>query len=362
MAEQDQDKTEQATAFKLKEARKKGQVSKSMELNSFALLLTGLSISYLLGSEIFGAFMRLNAKIFNHAGQAVFSDKAVVTLYGNIAEGLLDAFIIFTIAIIVVSVLINFIQTGPIFTFHPIKPDIERINPVAGFKRVFSIRMLFDFLKTVIKISLFGSVAYFSIKALLPDLIMLIDINTSSYGVRLLGFTNSLIAKLLIVLFFIALIDIVFVRRDFGRKMMMSRRELKDEVKRRDGDPRVKSKLRELQREAVKRAGALRKVPEADILITNPTHLSVALAYDREKMNAPVVLAKGAGDLAVEMRKVARRHNIPIYENKILARALFRKVDIDNYIPDEHFRTIAKLLILAYRLKNNAMNVAPNHV
>lgn len=357
MAEQDQDKTEQATSFKLKEARKRGQVSKSMEMNSFALLVVALLFSSIMGVQILEDVLKVNANIFNWSGQAVFSEGSILSLYEMVVDELFSIFAMLLGAIMVTSIFVNVTQTGPIFTFHPIKPDLQRINPVAGFKRVFSIRMLFDFIKTVIKISLLSLVAYFSLKSFFPDIIRLIEIDVKTYGTHLVDLSSSLLGKLLIVIFFIAIIDVAFTRRDFSKKMMMSRRELKDEVKRRDGDPRVKSKLRELQREAAKRSGSLQKVPDSDILITNPTHISIAIAYDKENMQAPTLLAKGSGELAGKMRQVAAKNNIPIFEDKALARELFKKVDIDNCVPEAHYRTIAKLLVIAYRLKNK--NIKP---
>ena len=242
-------------------------------------------------------------------------------------------------------------QIGPVFTMHPIKPDLNRLNPVTGFKRVFSMKMIFEFIKTVVKISLFAMVVYFAIKSLIPDLLSLLDVNVKSYGFLLFEHANSLFAKLLAVLFFIAIIDFTFTQRDFSKKMMMSRRELKDEVKRREGDPRIKSKQRELQQEASKRGGSINKVSDADVLITNPTHLAIAISYQRDYMTAPTVLAKGAGDIAAKMKLLARKHNVPIFEDKPLARELFRKTGIDQTIPEKSFKSVAKLLVIAYRLK-----------
>lgn len=353
MAEEDQDKTEQATPFKLREARKRGQLAKSMEMNSFLILGVVLFLSYMIGYQVFDGFMKVNAKIFSHAGQIVFSESPIMLLYEIVLESVIGVFGILIAAVMITSIMSNLVQIGPVFSLQPIKPDIQRLNPVSGIKRVFSMRMLFEFIKTVIKISVLSTVVYFSIKALLPDLMGLITVSTKQYGYLLLDYSNGLFAKLLAVLFFVALIDIAFTKKDYSKKMMMSRRELKDEVKRREGDPRVKSKLRELQKEAAKRTGSIKKVSDADVLITNPTHLAVAIAYKRETMFAPTVLAKGAGEMAGKMKMFARKNNIPIFEDKPLARDIFRKVEIDGVIPETHYRAVAKLLVIAQRLKQN---------
>ena len=354
MAEQDQDKTEQATPFKLREAKKKGQLAKSMEMNSFLVLSAVLLMSYMVGYQILQEFLRINSNILNLAGQVVFSERPLMLLYETVIQALLITFWAVIAAVVVISIIGNMVQIGPVFTLHPIKPDIQRINPISGFKRIFSMKMVFEFIKTIVKITIFVLIVHFSIKALIPELLNLIDINVKSYGYLLLAYSNSLYAKLLAAVFFIAIIDFAFTKRDYSKKMMMSRREVKDEVKRREGDPRVKSKLRELQREAAKRAGSINQVSDADVLITNPTHLAIAVSYKRDYMRAPTVLAKGAGDMAEKMKILARKYNVPIFEDKPLARELFRKTGIDNPIPEDCYKSVAKLLVIAYRLKKKS--------
>lgn len=356
MAEQDQDKTEQATPFKLREARKRGQVAKSMELNSFILLLLVLILSFFMGDELLQDFLALNAKIIAMSADFSFYEGPVLLLYETVLNAVFSAFWFVVAAIMLSAILSNLVQIGPVFSVHALKPDIQRLNPVSGFKRVFSVRMLFDFIKTIVKILILSTIVYFSIRSGLPSFIKLIDVNAKSYGALLLGHANSLALKLVAALFFISIIDIAFTRRDYQKKMMMSRRELKDEVKRREGDPRIKMKLRELQREAAKRSASLQKVPDSDIMITNPTHISVAISYDKEQSNAPVVNAKGSGDLAEKMKTIARKNNIPIFEDKKLARALFKKVAIDGVVPEEFFRKIAKLLVISYRIKKQVVS------
>ena len=305
----------------------------------------------MLGYKVFESLLQINANILNLAGQLVFSESPMMMLFETVIDAVFTSFWTIIVPVIVISILANMAQIGPIFTLHPIKPDLERLNPVAGFKRVFSMKMIFEFVKTVIKITLLASIVYFAIQSAIPSLIGLIEVNVKSYGVLLFEHVNSLFAKLLGAIFFIALIDFAYTKRSFSKKMMMSRRELKDEVKRRDGDPRVKSKQRELQQEAGKRGSSLNKVSDADVLITNPTHLAIAISYKREYMSAPIVLAKGSGEIAAKMRLLAQKFNVPIFEDKPLARELFRKAGIDHAIPEDNFKAVAKLLVIAYRIK-----------
>ena len=180
-----------------------------------------------------------------------------------------------------VAVLSNMVQTGPIFTFFPLKPDPKRLNPVQGFKRVFSRRMLFEALKTFVKLGLITATAYFVIDDMFPHLLAMPQIDPKAYPAVLLDAITSLVFKLVLVLLIVALLDLMYTRWDFGKKMRMSRREVKDEHKRREGDPHVRAKIKELQREAAKRSKSLGRVPDADVLITNPTHFAVAQQNDR---------------------------------------------------------------------------------
>jgi flagellar biosynthetic protein FlhB len=347
MAEQqtEQDRTEPATPTKLRDAKRRGQVSKSLEVNSLFVLSAGVSLFYLLGEQMVSNQLALSRELLSNAHQVVFDSNHTQSLFEYTIHRMLSIFWPVMALFVLISVFMNMAQTGPVFSFFPLKPDMSRINPVKGFKRLFSIRLLYETVKTLIKLALFAGVLYFAISALLPVLMSLIDRHPVTYPRFIAESANSIALKLLAVMIFIALLDLLYTRHDFAKRMRMSRREIKDEVKRREGDPQIRAKIRELQREAAKRAGSLRKVPEADVLITNPTHLSVALAYQRDRMTAPQVIAKGAGELAGRMREVARQHGIPIVENKPLARRLFKSVQIDQPIDQELYPLVARILV-----------------
>jgi flagellar biosynthesis protein FlhB len=274
---------------------------------------------------------------------------------GMLAEGLI-VLAPFFILLFVFGVLSNFIQIGPIFSFFPLKPDLNRINPITGLKKLFSIRLLIESVKTVLKFVLLGSVLYFVIKNEIPKLLISFHITPSSIGLLYMPEVTSMLFKLLLALLLIAAIDLIFTRWDYAKRLRMSRRDIKDEHKRREGDPRVKSRLRELQREMLKRAKSLGSVKDADVLITNPTHFAVAIQYKKDEMDAPIVLAKGAGFLAARMKDIARLHKVPIIENKMLARSLFHEVDIERAVPIVHYAAVAKLLFWVYSLKNMHVN------
>ena len=351
--QQDQDKTEKATPFKLREAQKRGQVAKSLEFNSFLMLSMALAVTYLIAEEAIQRLLNICKVLFSEAHLVQFE----ITYLVSMAESLfLEVFGIVSlpIAILIVgSVMSNIVQTGPVFSFFPLKPDMQRINPVSGFKRLFSIKLLFEAAKSVFKIGVLSVVAYFTIVGLLPRILGLLDSAPERASTVALASGKELVFNLLLVLFLIALFDLLYTRWDFAKKMRMSRRDQKEEIKRREGDPKVRARIRELQQEAVKRAGSLQRVPEADVLITNPTHFSVAIRYDRGAMIAPEVTSKGAGDLALKMREVAKQNRVPIVENKRLARALFRRCDIDQSIPETWYPVVAKILVRVFAQRDS---------
>jgi flagellar biosynthesis protein FlhB len=349
--DQDQDKTEEATPFKLQEARKRGQVAKSQEVNSFIVLTAALGMAYIAGEKMIAGQLKLDRALLSSAHQFPLEPAAIVVWMKDLISDMFDIYWPLIILIMVVGILANLFQTGPVFSFFPLKPDIKRINPVEGFKRLFSMKIVFEAFKSVLKLLLFGAVVYFAVIALMPTMLTLVGVNPDHYVNFLLDSARGLVFKLLLMLLLVAAADLAYSRRDYAKKLRMSRRELKDEVKRREGDPRVRAKRRELQKEAVKRAGSLSKVPDADVLITNPTHLAIALKYQRSTMISPQVIAKGAGGLAVQMKHIAQEHRVPVVENKPLARQLFKSVDIEHAIPEDLYPAVAKILVWVYALR-----------
>jgi flagellar biosynthesis protein FlhB len=355
MAEEEQSRSEEATPFKLEEARKRGSTAKSMELNSLAILLFACGAVYLLGRSLMHGTLQLSSNILDRAADLRFSQKATSDW---LSELLIDGLMLLMplmLPLMVIAILINLAQVGPIFSTFPLKPDFKRLNPVEGLKKLFSKRVLVEAIKTVLKCALLGATLYFAILALLPESVSLLLAEERLYGKFIIEEGGGLLFKLAAVFCLIAFIDAMYSRWDFQQRMRMSRRELRDEHKRREGDPRIRQKIRELQREALKRRGGLRKVKDADVLVTNPQRLAVAIRYRRDEMFAPAVLAKGAGEVAAAMRKLAQRHRIPIVENKPLARILFREVEAGSAIAEKHYPLVAKILVWAFALRKEHM-------
>ena len=352
MAEQEQNRSEPATPFKLREAKKRGSVAKSLEFNSFVILAGFLGLLFFLGWDMVRGQLAINQGLLSNAHTYSFELSNLLHWIGGMSFSALSLLAPLFVMLLIVGPLSNILQTGPIFTFFPLKPDWDRINPASGFKRLFSVKLLFEAIKTVIKMLIFGLVLYISIQHLLTPLLGYLYIDPINYTRLGLDLMTGLMFKLLMVIGIIAIIDMAFTRWDFLNKMKMSRRELNEEIKRREGDPRIRAKIRELQREALKRSKALRKLPEADVLITNPTHLAIALKYQRGVMIAPEIIAKGAGEFALKMRQVAHLHGIPILENKPLAQKLFRTAGLDEKIPENLYEEVARVFVWLFSLQS----------
>lgn len=351
MAEQEYDRSEPASPFKQQEARRRGSVAKSLELNSLFAVLALLVVVYLRGLAMVRQQLQLDAGLLSQAHQLSFDAMAVARWLPALLLAALELVLPLFLLVVVVAILGTMVQTGPVFSLHPLKPDVDRLNPVSGLKRLFSLKLLFELGKSLVKLALFAGVIYLLLRQLLPQLMALLLTDPQAYLRLGHGWVSGIIFKLTLVLALVALVDVAYTRWSFADKLKMSRREVKQELKQREGDPQVRARIRELQRELVKRAKAIRRLPEADVLITNPTHLAVALVYRRDTMAAPQVLAKGAGEFAAHMRTLATRHRVPVIENPPLARELFAQVDIDQPVPEQAFPRVARILVRAYALR-----------
>ncbi|THB75540.1 MAG: flagellar biosynthesis protein FlhB [Gammaproteobacteria bacterium] len=352
MAEQDQDRNLPATPFKLQEARKKGQVAKSQDVNSLMSLAALLFALYAFGMWAVKKQSELSYFVFNSAGNISFEVTHLLQWFSEIAEMTVMVILPFIMAALLLGVATNIFQTGgPLISFFPIKPDIKRINPVEGFKRVISMKTLIEFIKTMIKIVAFGLVGYVCLKALFPIFFGMLSREPSTYPAFIIAAAVKLFSRLIIVILVVAIIDLVFTKWDFAKKMRMSYRDLKDEVKRREGDPDVRSKRKTIQKELLQKIQAMGQVPGADVVVTNPTHFAVAIKYDQQKMNAPQIVAKGTDHIALKIRKIARQNRIPIIENRPLARKLYFLGKVDSPVPEALFQPVAHILAWVFGLR-----------
>ena len=351
MAEQDADLSEQATPYKLEEARKKGNVSKSNDFTAMAMLAALVVSVYANGWDALRQTLRLQQGLLTHAGQRDWSVDGIAAWCGRLLIEMLNVLGPLFLTLAVVAVAVNLFQTGPVFSFHPLVPDLTRVSPATGFKRLFSMRTLFEAAKSCVKLLVLGAVLYMLVKNAVPGLIGLTTMEPKGYARVLIELCGSLLGKLVLTLLVIALLDLMFSRWEYAKRMRMSKRDVKDETKNRDGDPRIRARIRQLRQEVLKRSKAVSRAKDADVLITNPTRIAVALSYKHGSSGAPQVIAKGAGETARQLREIASRHQIPIVQNKLLARALFREVDYDGYVPEKLYPQIAKIMVWVYSMR-----------
>ena len=350
------EKTEPATAKKLREAREEGQVAKSKELSSAFDLITlfvilKLFISFV-GTSMLESFHEIYEKIPDVIDYSAggLKTNTVTYLFSEALLMMLKQSAPFFIAGFVVVFIINLVQVGWKPTLKPMKPKGSKLNPISGFKRIISKESIFELVKSIVKVVLIAYVAYTSIREHQDTLFLLYDIPL--YQVILLMGTVVIDTglKISIVYLVIGLGDFIFQRHKFKEDMKMTKQEVKDEFKNTEGNPEIKGRQRAKMREVSQRR-MMQSLPTADVVITNPTHLSVAIKYDADAHKAPIVIAKGADYLALQIREKAKEYKIEIVENKPLARMLYANVDIGAEIPPELYQAVAEVLAFVYNLK-----------
>ena len=351
------EKTEPATAKKLKDARDEGKVAKSRELNSaFDLIVLFLCLKIFVsfvGEKFIDIFSYIyeNMPDFVKINEGGLSVQAVAGLIASVTLKSLLIMLPFMAFGFVVTLLVSIVQVGWKVSTKPMQPDLSKLNPLNGFKRIVSKDSLFELVKSILKIVIIIYIAYTSIKDNANDLFALYDLGLNQ-AVALVGtlIINTGI-KISIVYLVIGLADFIYQKHKFNEDMKMTKQEVKDEYKNTEGDPQIKGRQRRKMQE-VSQKRMMQDVPKADVVITNPTHFAVALKYEAEVSSAPVVLAKGEDYLAQKIKEVARENKIEIVENKPLARMLYHNVDVGAEIPPELYQAVAEVLAAVYKAKN----------
>jgi flagellar biosynthesis protein FlhB len=349
MAEDQDEKTEEATQSRRDEFRKRGQVAQTKELASALFMLFSAGLVYVLGryffNEIYAMFQySLGDTMVSLIRQGDIKEALAVT-------GLKLVYLIGPVLGItgVIAIASSVMQVGFLQVEDAFSPNPDKINPIEGFKRVFSIRALAEGIKAFLKLLVISVVLYFLIKSEVLQVPYLYQYNIE----QIIRYTGVLTVKLLAgvggVMTVIAAVDYFFQRWELNKQMMMTKQEVKEEHKTREGDPMIKARIRRVQREVANRR-MMDKVPKADVIITNPTHIAVALKYD-ENLPAPQVIAKGADLVAEKIKAIAKENNIPIVENKPLARTIYKTLKIGQVIPRELFVAVAEVLSYVYKLR-----------
>ena len=347
------EKTEQPTPKKRREAREEGQILQSKEVNNVVILF-----ACFLAIKVFGGMLNSQLKNFLSSifkeiqNSESFFNRSNLNVYG--LKIMID-FAIMTLPVLLIAFLsaliINYLQVGFIFTTKTLKIKLNRLNPVEGFKKIFSKRALMDLVKSVLKILLIGYVAYSYIKGKMLDIIKYSTLEISQSYKSFANLMFGFILRLLGVLLFLAVIDYIFQWREHENKLKMSKQEVKEEYKQTEGDPFIKGKIKEKQR-SIAMSRMMQEIPKADVIITNPTHYAVAIKYDKDSYDAPYILGKGVDIIAENIKKIAKEKSVPIVENKFLAQTLYNTVDIGSIIPEDLYEAVAEVLAYVYGLKD----------
>ncbi len=351
------EKTEEPTAKKLSDARNEGQVAKGKDLTSAVMLLVLFMVLRFTVGNMGEGFIECFNKNYTQIGDLFTSTHGeynmqyTIALIQSAALDMLKLLIPFFGIGFIIAIVIELAQVKWKPTSKPLQPKLSKFNPVNGIKRMFSVRTLVSLIKQVVILVVIFIVVYNKLKSRMSDIYMLYDIPLIS-AIMLLGDIIFDIGTVICVIYtIIGIADYVFEKRKFRKDMMMTKQEVKDEWKNTEGNPEVKNKIRQKMSEASRRR-MMQAVPEADVVITNPTHFAVALKYEQNKGKAPVVVAKGEDYLAAKIKEAARENNIEIVENKPLARMLYYNVELDEEIPPELYQAVAEVLAFVYNIKN----------
>lgn len=340
--EQEQARTEEATAYKLEEARKKGMVARSLEVSTLAVMAALAGYLWIFGADTVRVAEALIARAIVQAPSLSYGPQELWTWSTLVAARIAYLVLPLMLLVLAIAVLAILLQIGCILSVHALRPDFSRLNPANGLKRIFSHQTLYETGKSILKLIVYSVLAGLVVAAA--------ALHATDSAVEPRAVAALIGAHALKLLFWLigamalfAAIDLLFVRRQYAKKMMMSRRELREEMRQREGDGRIKQRRRQLAQELLKRSRSMRQLRSADVLVTNPTHYAVAMRYDSHSMLAPQVVSKGAGEFALRLRRLAFVYGVPVVEDKALARALFFKVALDSLIPEKFFRRTAAI-------------------
>ncbi|WP_457595861.1 flagellar biosynthesis protein FlhB [Hydrogenimonas sp.] len=346
----DLEKTEEPTPKKIEDAKKEGNVPKSMDTSGFITLLVAVIAFMALTGWIFDRLENLYRYYVNFVGEELTYRLLVEITLHTMKETFLMVLPL-AVPVAIAGMGAAWAQYGFLFTTKPLTPDLTKIDPIKGAKNLFSLKKLVEGFKITVKVGAVFGVAFWVFLSFIQELTSVSHAPLAQQIAWLADRAMVLAAVMLVLLMVLALADLLFVRYNYFKGLRMSKQEIKDEMKQLEGNPEIKAKIRQIQMEMARRR-MLAEVPTADVVITNPTHYAVALRYEREEGGAPKVVAKGADLIALKIREIAREHGVQIVENPPLARELYRSVEVDREIPERFYQAVAEVLAFVYRSKS----------
>jgi flagellar biosynthetic protein FlhB len=345
------EKTEKATPWKLQKAKEHGQVSKSTELISCVLMLISLGVAIALGPSILTQLRHLILNLFYLTAHVQFSIDTMNHLQQFVWLKLIALWLPFALAGMLAIILATVAQTGFVWSAKPLTPDFSRLDLAKGCKRLFSSKILFDAGKNSLKLVLACMLLYASLSHELITLLKLINTSPSRFPFLWSHLLSKITLQLLAMLFALALVDKLYTRWKYEKDNRMSKQEVKDEYRQREGDPKIKLKIKQLQHQLRQKTASLEQVKTADVVITDPTHLAIALSYKRGDMPAPKVICKAQGEMVKQIEELAARHRVRVIKNIPLTQLLFATSNLNQYVHRDHFAKVAAIFRELYRQK-----------
>jgi flagellar biosynthetic protein FlhB len=352
----DPSKTEKATPRRQQEARTKGNVAKSPEVSTAVTLVVAVILLKIGGKPLYDYFFYMTKNYYTHLHEIEINMDTI----GSISMEMLFHILIIIVPVMLVfaaaAIISNLMQFGFLITFEPIKPNLNKLSIIKGFKNLFSKNALATLFKSVAKIMFVGWLAYDTIKDNLPLIVNFFFQGTEANLMTLSGIAMKILIKITLAFVVIAIIDYAFQKYNRNQQLKMSKQEIKDEYKKTEGDPIVKGAIRRKQMEMARRR-MMSEIPKADVVITNPVHVAIAISYNAKEMRAPKVVAKGMNLIAERIKEIAKENNIPIVENPPVARALFKACEVNKEIPAELYSTVAEILTYIYKMNGKTFGI-----
>lgn len=345
------EKTEEATPKKRQDTRKKGNVLQSKELTGAATLIVAVYSVQIFGGRILDNLSKAMYYFIELAykNSSISNIEAYLLMLKALTFTVIDVLYIL-IPTFFTAFIVQRMQVGTLFTTEPLQPKLDRLNPISGLKRMFSMQAVMNLVKSLLKIILVGYVGYIYLVNNLPLVLKSYKLTSQKFSYMMGYLSINMATRMAFVIFLLGVFDYIYQRYSYNKNIKMSKQEVKEEMKQSEGDPQIKSKIKQKQREAAMRR-MMQELPKADVIITNPTHFAVALKYDEEKYDAPYVVAKGQDYIAQKIKEKAKSFDIPIIENKPLARALYAQVDINQMITPKLYEAVAEVLAYVMNLK-----------
>ena len=343
------EKTLPASQTKIQKAREDGNIAKSQDLSSAWSLMIALAAMWYLGPDLFRNMLEATRHYFTNFATLDMGIDSMHILGLDVLRRLAIILLPFAIVMVIAGLAMNILQVGFLISIKAIQPKFQRINPLSGFKKFFSGRSAFELLKSILKLTIVSAIVYYTVRDRWPGLVSTMHLFPDTMMVVVAKLVALVWFRAVLAMLILGVLDYGFQRWQYGRDLMMTVQEAKEEAKQLEGDPRIKQRIRQIQRQmAMKRMMA--EVPEADVVITNPVRFAVALRYDVKTMDAPVVIAKGARLVAKRIREIAEEHDVPIVEKPELARALFKNIEVGQSVPEDLFRAVAEVLAFVYKI------------